>query len=108
MFDAFGPGEIGNVDQTVDSLFDFHKRAEVGHVAYAALDYGADAVAVRNGGPGVGLELFQAQRDAPLLGMYVEHHGFDLVSRADHFRGMFHAPRPGHFGNVDQTLDAWL
>ena len=81
MLDALGPGEIADVHQAVDALFDLDEGAEIGHVADAAFHHAAHAVAAVDGGPGVGLELLQAERNAAVLGMHLEHHGFHLIAR---------------------------
>src|ERR1700745_128193 len=108
MLDALGPGKIGDVDQTVNTFLDFHKGPEISHVANAAFDYGAHAVTIFNRGPGIRLELLQAQRDAAILCVRVPNHRIHLISGADAFGRMLHAPRPGHFGHVNQTFDARL
>ena len=94
--------------QAVDAFFDFDEGAEIGHVADAALHHRAHAVAAVDGGPGVRLELLQAERNAAVLGMHLEDHGFHLIARLHHLGGMLHAPRPGHFADVDQPFDARL
>ena len=38
----------------------------------------------------------------------MEHHGFHLVARLHHFGGMFHATRPGHFADVNQSFHSRL
>ena len=53
---------------------------------------------------GIGFELFQPERDAAVLGMHLQYHRFHLIAGPHHFRGMFHAPRPRHLADVDQTL----
>src|SRR5215467_4593621 len=108
MLDALGPRKIRNMHQTVDAFFDLHKRAEVGHVADPAFHHRADAVAVFDRGPRIGFELFQPERDAAVLSMYVQNHGFNLVAGTDYLSRVFHTPRPGHLGDMDQTLDAGL
>ena len=40
MLDALGPGQIADVNQAVDAVFDFDEGAEVGHVANAAFHDG--------------------------------------------------------------------
>src|SRR6266851_6982254 len=40
--------------------------------------------------------------------MHVQNHCLHLVSGADDFGRMFHAPRPRHLRDVNQTFDAWL
>src|ERR1051326_8030044 len=106
MFHAFGPRQVGNVNQPVDTLFDFDKCAEIRHITDTALHYRADAVALINGGPGIGFELFQPERDAALFGMNLEHHGLYLITGLDHFGGMLHPPGPGHLADMDEAFHA--
>ncbi len=42
MLDALGPAQVGDVDEAVDAVFDLDEGAEVGEVADAAFDDGAD------------------------------------------------------------------
>ena len=59
--------EIGDVDQPVDAFFDLDEGAEIGEFANAAFDDAADGVALVDRGPGIGLELLDAERDAAVL-----------------------------------------
>src|SRR5579872_6340088 len=104
MFYTLGPGEIGNVHQAVDALFNLNEGAEIGHIAHPALHYGTDAVAAIDSGPGVGFELLEAERNTPVLGVDFQNNGFHLIARLHDFGRVLHAPRPGHFADVDQTL----
>ena len=106
MLDVLGPGEIRDVNQAVHAFLDLEKRAEIGELAHSPLDYRADAVALRHGGPRVGFELLDAQRNAPLARLHFEHHGLHLIAGLDHLARMLHAPAPGHLGDVDKALDA--
>src|SRR6266849_6724721 len=94
--------------QPVDSLFNFDKRAEIGHAADSALDHRSDAVALFDGGPRIGFELLQSQRNAALARMQIEHYRFHLVPRLYHFGGMLHASRPGHFADVNEAFHSGL
>src|SRR5271165_1739647 len=106
MLDALGPGQIGNVHQTVDALFDFNEGAEIGELAHASFHYRADVVTRGHSGPGIGFELLDTERDAPVARLDVEHHGLHLIAYLDHFARVLHAPRPGHLGNMDQAFHA--
>ena len=108
MLDALGPGQIGDVNQTVDALFDFDEGAEVRQLAHPPLHHRADAIAVLDGGPRIGLELLDAERNPPVLRFHFQHHGLDVVANFHYFRGMLHAARPRHLGDVDEALDAGL
>src|ERR1035437_2839801 len=94
--------------QAVDAFLDFDEGPEVGHVAYPALHHRAHAIARVDGRPGVGFELLQAERYAPVLGVHLQHHRLRLIAWLDHFRRVLHAPRPRHLADVDETLDTRL
>ena len=108
MLDALGPAQVADVDQAVDAVFDLDEGAEVGEVADLAFDDGAHRELLVQGLPGIGLKLLQAEGDAALLRVHVQHHGFHLVADVDQLRGMLHALRPGHLADVDQAFDALL
>src|SRR5581483_6909585 len=108
MLDVLGPGDIRNVYQTIDPVLDLDKSPEIGDVAHAPLDDGADRIAVGQGGPRVRLKLFQTERNAPLFGMDLEDHHLHLIAGFHDLGRMFGPFRPGHLRNVDQSLDARL
>ena len=61
MLDALRPGEVGNVDQTVDAWLDLDKYTEVGDVADLATHDRSGGIALGDVLPRIGLELFHAQ-----------------------------------------------
>ena len=68
MLDALGPGQVGNVNQAVDALFNFDECAEIGHIADPAFHHRADAVAAVDGGPGFGSSCFKPSEMRRSLG----------------------------------------
>src|SRR5262249_51560564 len=56
----------------------------------------------------VGFELLHAERNAPVLRLYFENDGLHLVADLYNLAGMLHPAAPGHFRNMDKTLDARL
>ena len=58
--------------------------------------------------PRIRLQLLQAERNAALVRIHVQHHGFHLVANVDDLRGMLHPLRPSHLADVDQAFDALL
>src|ERR1017187_5172182 len=106
MFDTLGPRKIAHMHQAIDAFLDFDESAEIGHVAHAALHHAAHAIAAVDGGPGIGFELFETERDAAVLGVYVQNHGFHLIAGLHYFRRVFHAARPGHLANVYEAFHA--
>ena len=57
MLDALGPAHVGDVDQAVDLLGDLDEGAELGEIAYLALDQGADRMGDQQLLPGIPLGL---------------------------------------------------
>src|ERR1700736_4676872 len=106
MLDALGPAQVRYVDESVDTVFDLDESTEVGEVADAALDDGADGVLVLKLLPRILLELLHAERDAAVAGVDAENDGVDLVAGLDQLRRMLHALGPGHLGDVNQSLDS--
>src|SRR6202041_321385 len=108
VFDAFGPAQIRDVHQTVDSILDLDEGAKVGKVANAAFDDGPDRVLAPELLPWVLLELLHAERDATVVRIHAEDDGVDLIAGFDQLRRMLHPLRPGHLRDVDETFDALL
>src|SRR5438128_7220095 len=107
MFDAPW-GDIRDMDEPINSLFNLYESAEVCEVANAAADDGADRVSLGQSAPWIGLGLFETKGDAPAVQIEVENDGFNILSQLKHLRRMLHSLAPGHFGNVNQSLDARL
>src|ERR1022692_2982312 len=108
MLHALGPAQVADVDQSVDSVFDFDEGAEVGQVADFAFHHRAHREFLMQTLPGIRLQLLQAQADAALLRIYVQHYGLNLVANIDQLGGMLHALGPSHLADVYQPFDALL
>ena len=103
--DALGPGQFGDMDEAFDAGFEFHKRA-VGHeVDDLALDLRADREFAFDAGPGILHLLLEAEADAFLVLVHVEHHDVNVLADLEHFRRMADAA-PAHVGDVQQTVNA--
>jgi len=100
-----GPVHLGDVHQPFDARLDFHESAVVGEVRDLAEQARAGRIAAGDADPGILAELFQAQGDAHLLAVELEHLGLDLVADVDDFGRMAHAA-PGEIGDVQQPVDA--
>src|SRR4051812_43291304 len=98
--------ELRHVDQTFDPFRQLDERAEVRHPDDLAFDRVADVMLLEELVPDIGLELLQAQRQALVLGVDVEHHRLDAVALLQRFRGVLQALAPRHVGDVDQAVDA--
>ena len=63
VFKAFTPGDIGDMNEAVDIIFDADKETEIGNILDFSLNLGADRVFVDKAVPGIRLDLFHAERD---------------------------------------------
>ena len=52
--------------------------------------------------------LFDTERNTATLCIDVQHHHFNIVAQLDNFRWVDVLVGPIHFGNVDQTFNAWF
>src|SRR5439155_14103732 len=66
ILDALGPAHIANVNEPVESVFDFDERAELRNVAHLTGHYRAHGIFFRNEQPGIGLRLLDSKRNAPV------------------------------------------
>ena len=64
VFDTVCPGDVGDVDESIDAFFDTDEDTEVGDVAYFTDEFAIDRVFVLQQAPGVGLNLFHTEVDA--------------------------------------------
>src|SRR5690606_37826332 len=80
IFAGCRPGNVGQMDETVDTAFEADEDAEIGD----RLDLAGDLVVLLvDGGkrfPRVGAGLLDAERDATTLFIDVENHDFDIVA----------------------------
>ncbi len=85
MFDLLGPGNIRNMNQTVNALVNAHKNAEIRNVFDLSFNNGTDGIFFRDNIPGVRLKLFNTQGN-PLFGhIHAQHHGFNRIADAEEF-----------------------
>src|SRR5208337_4544894 len=101
-----GPAYVADVHQSVKALFDFDERAELGNVAHLAGHDRADGILLRHQQPGIGLRLLDAQRNATVAWLDVQHHHVHFVADLRQLRGVRGLLGPGHFRNVHQAFDA--
>src|SRR3954466_12668327 len=100
--------KLGDVDQALDAGLDLHEGAEVGHLGDLALHAAADRVLVRELGPWIRVELLDAQREALVLDVDVEHHRLDLVALLVEVARVLDALGPADVRDVHQAVDALL
>jgi hypothetical protein len=58
--------------------------------------------------PRIGLDLLQTEGDLLVVLVDLQDHGLDLITDRDHLGRMANMPRPGHLGDVDESLDSLL
>ncbi len=91
--------------QAFNALLQLDERAVVRDRKNAALDMGADGVALRGVEPRVGRQLLEAQRDTLLVLVELEHLHLDLVAHVDQVARM-RQPAPAHIGDMEEAVDA--
>ena len=96
------------MNHAVDVAVEADEEAELGLVLDLALDGRADRMPLGEGLPGVLQRLLEAERDAALGGVDLEHLDLDLLARRHDLAGMDVLLGPRHFGDVDEALDARL
>ena len=96
------------MDQSVYAALEADEQPEIGDVPHVALDLGADGVGLGERLPRIDDALLEAEADAALVGVDVEHHHLDLLAGRDDLAGVDVLLRPAHFGDVDEALDARL
>src|SRR5690349_4813771 len=101
----FGPRHLGDVDQTFDAGFEFHKGAVVGDVGDAPLEAGTHRVFALDSLPRIVEQLLHAERNAVGLVIDLDDLDLHLLTDIEHFGGMIDAP-PGDVGDVQQPVDA--
>src|SRR6266576_7252913 len=108
MLHALGPTQVADVDQAVDTVFDFDECAEIRKVAYPAFHLRTDREFFVQAVPWVRGELPHTERNAPFRGVHVEHDALDLVADIDQLRRMLHALRPSHLADVHEPFNTLL
>src|ERR1051325_5516121 len=108
MLYALGPGKIRDVNQPVHSRFDFDECAEIGEIAYFALNPCTGSIALSQADPRVGLGLPEPERDAAILRIQLENNRFDFISSRNHLRRMPQPLAPAHLRHMDEALNSRL
>ncbi len=98
------PAHVADVHQAVYALVHLDEGPEIGDVAHAAHQAGAAGEMLGDGLPGVLLGLLEAEADALLLGVQVQHLGVDQLADGEHLGRVADALGPAHLGDVNQAL----
>ena len=103
--DALGPGKFGDVDEAFDAGFELHKRAVRHEADDLALDLRADGELRFDAVPRIGHLLLEAEADALLFLVHVQHDHVKFLADLENFRRMADAA-PAHVGDVEQAVNA--
>ena len=106
--DFLRPADIGDMDETIDAIFDTNEETEIRDVADFALDDRADGVFLFEDFPGIRLGLFHAEADLLVLGVEAQDDDIDHIADVHDAAGVFHATGPAHLADVNQAFDAFF
>lgn len=107
LFDVFF-ADLGDVDQTVDFVGEFDEGTEVSDFGDLALNDVADAVLAVDFLPWVIERLLDAEGNALLVGIDIEHDGFYVITLLEHFTRVVDAASPAHVRDVHHAVDAFF
>ena len=80
VFNLLGPGQVTDVDQTLNALFHLNKDTEVGEVAHLGGVLAANGVLLLDGVPRIVGELLNTKRHLAVLAVQSQDNGLDLVA----------------------------
>ena len=106
VLDTLGPGDVGDVNETVDFVIDTDEETEIGDVLDLTFNDGSHGVLIADNFPGILRNLLHTERDTTVVGLDVEYNGLDLFAHGDNLGGVTDLSSPGHFRYVYQTFDA--
>src|SRR6185369_17722785 len=95
-----------DVAQTLDSFSDLNEGSELRCAQNLALDHIANAVLSEERIPDIGLQLFDAKRQATILGLNTQNNSLDLLTLLQDFGGVLDALCPAQVRNVNEAVDA--
>ena len=102
-------GQLGNVEQTLQAVFQADKDTEVGDLGDFALNHHARLVVLGDGvDPWIFGELLHAETDTLLVSIDFENHALDGVALLVLLVRVGNLFGPRHVGDVKQTVDAGL
>ena len=92
--------------QTFHTLGDFDERTELRSAQNLAVHHVAHAMGSKEALPNIGLELLDAQREAPILRLDTENDSLHLFALLHDFRRMLDALGPAQVRDMYQPVDA--
>ena len=108
MDDLLGPGHVRDMQQAIDSIFEFDKGSVVGQIPDNTLDNCSNREFFSDEIPGVLLDLLHAERDLLFLLLDLKDNHLCLIANRDNLVGMVDSLGPGHLGDMYETLDSRL
>src|SRR5262249_7467466 len=96
MLNPARPGDIRDVNQTVNTVFDFDEGPKISEIADPAVDARANLIPLVQRAPRVVLNLFHTEADATCFRIDRQDFHFDRISRVDDLARMLDAFRPAH------------
>src|SRR5690606_29303123 len=105
--DFVGPGQIGNVNQALNSTLDFHEYTKVGDVADFTFDRLTNVMTFEDFFPWIIFALLDAQSDFAAVFFEAEDFTFHFVADFQNFFRMLDALCPGNVRNMNQTFDTF-
>ena len=86
--DMLGPGHFGDMDQPLNTLFQFDKSTVIGNADHPAGDNFVNRITLFHVGPGIRLQLLQTKRDTFPFTIKIKNGNHDLLADVHQFRGM--------------------
>src|SRR5260370_1128639 len=108
VLNALRPAHIADVYEPVESIFDLDECTKLRDIPNLASDHHPHRIFFRNQQPGIGLGLLDAQRNAPVARLDVQHHDVDFLADLGDLRRVRDLFVPAHFRDVHQSFDALL
>ena len=105
MADLLGPRHLGDVNQSLDTLFKFGKHTIIGDADHAAHSFGTYRISFFHGGPGIGLKLFDAKGHFIGLLVIFQNLNLDFLSNLKQL-GWMGDPAPGKISDMAEAVQA--
>ena len=102
--DSTGPGHLRDVNQSLDTLFQFDEGTVGKNVDNLAADFGTDRETLLDVVPGTRLGLLESQRDPLAILVDLEHLDIDLLFNGQDLVGVIDTA-PGHVSNMQKAVD---
>src|SRR5437016_795066 len=92
--------------EALDSFGNLHKRAELRQAQDFAVHHVADAMRIEERLPGIGLKLFDAKREPPLLRLNSQDDRADLLALLQDLGRMLDPLGPAQIADVDKAVNS--